>query len=78
MFTKAIEGGGWKDANPIERGHAGRKRAAREKRKLTEGQTRWLLGAPEGAEEPHAGYLTYSVCRALMGSKSPKSKKKSL
>lgn len=43
VFTKAIEWGRWKDKNPIEPVHAGRKRAAREKRKLTEDQTRRLL-----------------------------------
>ncbi len=45
MYTKAIEWGRWKDANPVENVHAGRKRAAREKRKLTEDQTRRLLAA---------------------------------
>ena len=45
VYTKAIEWGRWKDANPIEHVHVGRKRAAREKRKLTEDQTRRLLVA---------------------------------
>lgn len=45
IFTKAIEWGRWKDRNPVEHVHAGRKRAAREKRKLTDDQTRRLLSA---------------------------------
>jgi integrase len=45
IFTKAIEWGRWKDKNPIEAVHAGRKRSAREKRKLTEDQTRRMLSA---------------------------------
>ncbi len=45
MFTKAIEWGRWKDKNPIEYVHAGRKHAAREQKKLTDDQTRRLLGA---------------------------------
>jgi integrase len=45
VFTKAIEWGRWKDQNPIEHVHAGRKHAVREKRKLTEDQTRRLLAA---------------------------------
>ena len=45
VFTKAIEWGRWKDINPVERVHVGRKRAAREKLKLTEDQTRRLLSA---------------------------------
>jgi integrase len=45
VFTKAIEWGRWKDVNPVERVHVGRKRAAREKRKLTEDETRHLLAA---------------------------------
>jgi integrase len=45
IFTKAIEWGRWKDKNPIEPVHAGRKRAVREKRKLTDEQTRRLLAA---------------------------------
>jgi integrase len=45
IFTKAIDWGRWKDQNPIERVHAGRKLAAREKRKLTDDQTRRLLAA---------------------------------
>jgi len=45
IFTKAIEWGRWKDQNPIERVHVGRKRAAREQRKLTDDQTRRLLAA---------------------------------
>jgi integrase len=45
VFTKAIEWGRWKDGNPIERVHAGRKRAVREQRKLTDEQTRRLLAA---------------------------------
>lgn len=45
IFTKAVEWGRWKDQNPIERVHAGRKRAAREQHKLTDDQTRRLLAA---------------------------------
>jgi integrase len=45
IFTKAIEWGRWKDQNPIEHVHAGRKHAAREQRKLTDDQTRRLLAA---------------------------------
>lgn len=45
VFTKAIEWGRWKDKNPIEYVHAGRKTPAREKRKLTDDQTRRLLAA---------------------------------
>lgn len=45
VFTKAIEWGRWKDDNPIQRVHAGRKRAAREQRKLTDEQTRRLMAA---------------------------------
>jgi integrase len=45
VFTKAIEWGRWKDQNPIEYVHCGRKRALREKHKLTEEQTRRLLAA---------------------------------
>jgi len=45
IFTKAIEWGRWKDKNPIEYVHAGRKVAAREQRKLTDDETRRLLGA---------------------------------
>jgi integrase len=48
IFTKAIEWGRWKDQNPIEHVHAGRKRAAREQRKLTDDQTRRLLAALPG------------------------------
>ncbi len=43
VFTKAIEWGRWKDNNPIEYVHVGRKVAAREQRKLTDDQTRRLL-----------------------------------
>ncbi|MGB9454641.1 MAG: tyrosine-type recombinase/integrase [Bryobacteraceae bacterium] len=45
VFTKAIEWGRWKDRNPIERVHVGRKQAVREQRKLTDDETRRLLGA---------------------------------
>jgi integrase len=45
IYAKAIEWGRWKDRNPIEFVHAGRKRAAREQRKLTDDQTRRLLAA---------------------------------
>ena len=45
IYTKAIEWGRWKDANPIEHVHAGRKCAAREQRKLTADETRRLLAA---------------------------------
>ncbi len=45
IFTKAIDWGHWQDRNPIEAVTAGRKRAAREKRKLTDEQTRRLLAA---------------------------------
>ena len=45
VFTKAIEWGRWKDQNPIEYVHCGRKRAVREKHKLTEEQTRRLPAA---------------------------------
>jgi integrase len=45
IFTKAIEWGRWKDINPIERVHCGRKRAVREQRKLTDDETRRLLAA---------------------------------
>jgi integrase len=45
IFTKAIEWGRWKDRNPIEYVHVGRKRAAREQRKLTDDETRRLLAA---------------------------------
>ncbi len=43
VFTQAIAWGFWKDRNPVQDVSAGRKRAAREKRKLTEEQTRKLL-----------------------------------
>ena len=43
IFTKAIEWGRWKDGNPIEHVHAGRKIAARSQRKLTDDETRRLL-----------------------------------
>jgi integrase len=45
IFTKAIEWDRWKAQNPIERVHVGRKRAVREKRKLTDEQTRRLMAA---------------------------------
>jgi integrase len=45
IFTKAIEWGRWKDRNPIEHVHAGRKRAVREQRKLTTEETTRLLAA---------------------------------
>jgi integrase len=45
VFTKAIEWGRWKDQNPIEHVQCGRRRAVREKHKLTEEQTRRLLAA---------------------------------
>jgi integrase len=45
IFTKAIEWGRWKDSNPIEHVHAGKKRAVREQRKLSDDDTRRLLAA---------------------------------
>ncbi len=45
IFTKAIEWGNWKDRNPIEPVYVGRRKAAREQRKLTDEQTRRLLAA---------------------------------
>ena len=45
VFTKAIEWGMWKDINPIERVHVGRKTAVREQRKLSDDDTRRLLAA---------------------------------
>jgi integrase len=44
-FTKAIDWGVWKDANPIERVHVGPKIAVREQRKLTDEEMRRLLAA---------------------------------
>jgi integrase len=43
IFTKAIEWGVWREANPIEHVHAGRKRAVRQKRKVSDDDTRRLL-----------------------------------
>jgi integrase len=43
IFTCAIKWGQWKDKNPIEYVYVGRKVAAREKRKLSEEDTRRLL-----------------------------------
>ncbi len=43
MFTQAIKWGRWKDQNPVEHVHVGRKKAAREQHKLTDEQTRRLL-----------------------------------
>jgi integrase len=57
IFTKAIEWGRWKDKNPITPVHAGRKRAVREKRKLTDEQTRRLLAAL-----PYALRVACCVC----------------
>ena len=45
VFTKAADWGHWQDRNPIEAVSPGRKRAVREKRKLTDEQTRRLLAA---------------------------------
>jgi integrase len=45
IFTQAIEWKRWKDQNPIEHVHCGRKSAVREQRKLTDDQTRRLLAA---------------------------------
>jgi integrase len=45
IFTQAIQWGRWKDSNPIEHVSTGRKRAAREKRKLSDSDTRRLLAA---------------------------------
>jgi integrase len=60
VFTNAIKWGRWKDANPIEHVSAGRKRAAREKRKLSDEDTRRLLAAlPEDVR------LLCSVCLFL-------------
>jgi integrase len=57
VFTKAIEWGRWKDGNPIEHVHVGRKRVVREQRKLTDEQTRRLLAAL-----PHDVRLLFCVC----------------
>jgi integrase len=47
IFTQAIAWGFWKDRNPVEDVSVGKKRAAREKRKLTDEQTRrFLAGLP--------------------------------
>jgi integrase len=43
VFTQAAAWGFWKDRNPVEHISAGKKRAAREKKKLTDDQTRKLL-----------------------------------
>jgi integrase len=45
MFSKAKDWGYWQTENPVERVSVGRRRAAREKRKLTNEQIRLLLGA---------------------------------
>jgi integrase len=45
VFTKAADWGHWSDRNPIERVSVGRRRMLREKRKLTDEQTRRLLAA---------------------------------
>lgn len=45
LFTKAIAWNLWKEKNPVEAVHAGRKKLLREKRKLTDDQTRRLLAA---------------------------------
>ena len=45
IFQKAADWGIWKEVNPAARASAGRRRAAREKRKLTVDQTRALLAA---------------------------------
>lgn len=45
IYTKAADWGHWSDRNPIERVSVGRKRMVREKRKLTDEQTRRLLAA---------------------------------
>lgn len=45
IFTKAADWGHWQERNPIERVSVGRRRAVREKRKLTDEQTRRLLAA---------------------------------
>jgi integrase len=45
IFTKAADWGHWSEPNPIERVNVGRRRAVREKRKLTDDQTRRLLAA---------------------------------
>lgn len=43
VFTQAAAWGFWKDRNPVEHVSAGKKRAAREKKKLTDERTRKLL-----------------------------------
>lgn len=48
IFNAAIAWKYWQDANPIEHVTAGRKRLVREKRKLTDDQTRKLLAALPG------------------------------
>jgi integrase len=48
LFTQASNWGVWKDNNPVERVHAGRKTAVREQRKLTDDETRRLLAALPG------------------------------
>lgn len=45
IFSKAIEWGRWKDANPVSRLHIGRKKPVYEQRKLTADETRRLLAA---------------------------------
>lgn len=57
MFTKAIEWQYWKEANPIQHVHVGRKRLVREKRKITDDQTRRLL-----AELPYDVRVLCCVC----------------
>jgi integrase len=43
VFTQAAAWGFWRDRNPVEHVSVGKKRASREKRKLTDDQTRKLL-----------------------------------
>jgi len=45
MYTQAIIWRYWQDANPVEHVHVGPKEVKREKRKLTDNQTRHLLAA---------------------------------
>jgi integrase len=57
MFTQAIIWEYWDGSNPVEHVHAGRKRMVREKRKLTDDQTRRLL-----AELPYDVRVLCCVC----------------
>ena len=48
VFTKADDWGYWQDRNPVQRVTVGRKRAVREKRKLTDEKQRLLLNTLPG------------------------------